>query len=254
MAAWGRSIASAPVTMCQRHPGVPLTVDAERSALASERENRTTLVCHPCPDCQQIEAQRRLERRLIQRGIPPRSVCMTLADWDPYWEPTFSAERAEAWRAASDWTKQASMPFLLILGVAGGTGKTALGVAALRAFGSDIRCLEFRDWIDGLIGRPIEDRPAVLDGIRRYRALMIDDVGNRNIGERQDGGNRMERDALATVLNFRFEHRLPTILTSNLTGDAFAAALDPRTVDRIRAGRVVIDASGWPSRRAAEGI
>jgi len=59
---------------------------------------------------------------------------------------------------------------------------------------------------------------------------------------------------MGSVLNFRFEHRLPTILTSNHDRVQFANKLDPRTVDRIGAGRLVIDASMWPSRRAADGI
>lgn len=252
---YGPSINAAPVAMCPSHPGVALRVDVNRSAYESARARRVVIVHHDCPDCIDARARQRLARQLIARGIPPRSLGITLETWQPDWEPMFADKRAKAWISVSAWTKSQDVPFLCILGGRGGTGKTALGVAALRAFGADIRALEFREWIGRLLGMESDDRQAHFERVRRYAGLMIDDFGNRFIGGRDDvGGNAFERDAMASVLNYRFENRLPTILTSNLDPVAFAARLDDRTVDRIRAGRLFIDASDWPSRRAAEGI
>lgn len=255
MDAFGPAIAAAPAGMCPEHPGVALRPDVERSAFESAKNRRVTIVHHECPECVDGEARRRLTRQLIKRGIPPRSIGVTLETWEPDWEPLFAEQRAKAWREVMNWTKAQQHPFLVILGARGGTGKTALGVAALRALGPDIRCLEFRDWIGNLLSMDVSDRQGALESQRRYRGLMIDDFGNRHTGAGDErGGNSFERDCLAALLNHRFENRLPTVITTNLDAVSFAGRLDDRTVDRIRSGRVVIDASGWPSRRAAEGI
>jgi len=251
---WGASVAKAPVTMCPRHPGEPLVADLERSLHASDRAKRVVIVCQPCPACEEDEARRRGDRQLLRRGIPTRSLGVTLETWQPDWEPLFADERAKAWQTVQAWTQgRPAVPFLIIFGTNGGTGKTALGVAALKACSRDFRCLEFRDWIGALLALEPGERAGAIEAVRGYRALMIDDFGNRFGGARDEiGGNAFERDAMAAVLNWRFEQRLPTILTSNLDPAEFARRLDDRTVDRIRAGRVLIDATGWPSRRAAE--
>ncbi len=254
-AQWGAVLTSAAQAMCSRHQGQALQMDLDRSLFESDRNGRVTIVCHPCPICAADEGKRKAERRFLARGIPPRSLHITLETWEADWEVTYATSRAAAWREVNEWTQRQQCPFLIILGSQGGTGKTALGVAALRAFGADIRCLEFRDWIGKLGALDFSDRQPALESVRDYRALMIDDVGNRHVGAKDDaGGNNFERDCLAAVLNWRFEKRLPTIMTSNLNGEQFAGRLDSRTVDRIRAGRVFIDATHWPSRRAAQGI
>lgn len=255
LAQYGPAIEAAPSETCRLHAGVMLLVDLNKSAYESARARRAVVIHHPCPECVAAEHRQRQAQQLVARGIPPRSLTLTLETWDAAWEPTFAAERAAALSKVLKWTQFKECPFLVILGTRGGTGKTALGVAALRALGADIRALEFREWIGRLLAMDSEDRQGHFESVRRYAGLLIDDFGNRFIGGRDDlGGNAFERDAMASVINHRFEHRLPTIITSNLDAQAFAARLDDRTVDRIRAGRVVIDASKWPSRRAAEGI
>lgn len=252
---WGDAITSTPPAMCPQHPGQPLAKDIPRSAFESERQRRVVIVCEPCPMCAENDRRRRQRDRLLARGIPPRSIDVTLETWDPAWEPEHAEARGAAWKAVNDWCQRRPHPFLIILGQRGGTGKTALGVAALRWFGADIRCVEFREWIDGLVSTPVDDRFPRLDSLRKCGGVMIDDFGNRHGGARDEhGGGSFERDCVATVLNYRFEKSLPTVITTNLTPEAFAGRLDDRTVDRIKAGRLVIRADEWPSRRAAEAI
>lgn len=255
-AEWGPSIEAAPPAMCPTHPGQALETDVERSAFESAKHRRVVIVCHKCPACAEDQVRQRITRQLLARGLPPRSVGITMGTWKTDWEPTRAQARAEAWRKADEWIKNRHNPFLIILGGRGGTGKTALGVAALKAVApSDLRCVEFRELMADLLGMDHDQQGRRIKALRQYSGLMIDDFGNRHIGTKDGfGGNSMERDAMASILNFRFEERLPTILTSNLSPTEFAGRLDDRTVDRIRAGRVFIDASDWPSRRAAEGI
>jgi DNA replication protein DnaC len=252
---WEQPIHAAPACACPRHPDQMLSKDEERCAFQSERAGVLTIVHFPCPECVKDEQRARAERRLLARGIPPRSIHVTLKTWSPYWEPVFAPQRLQALSEVVRWCEDRPHPFLVILGHSGGTGKTALGVAALRSFGPDIRCLEFRDWMNRLTGLSLDERQRNLEDVRTYSALMIDDFGNRFIGARDnEDGNAWERDAMGTVLNYRFEHRLPTIITSNHDRIQFANKLDARTVDRISAGRLLIDASLWPSRRAAFAI
>lgn len=255
-AQWGPLIAQAPAAMCSTHPGQPLDVDVERSAFESARQRRVVIVCHECPACAADAVRARMTKRLIARGLPPRSVHITLETWNPDWEPKAAPARRAAWKAVDAWAKDRQIPFLVILGGKGGTGKTALGVAALKAVApSDVRCVEYRDLMADLLGMDADERGHRIRALRQYRALMIDDFGNRHIGAKDGaGGNAFERDVLASILHHRFEERLPTIVTSNLSPVEFAGRLDDRTVDRIRAGRVVVDAGAWPSRRAAVGI
>lgn len=251
---WEEQIKSAPMAMCPVHPGTPLEIDIDASAFNSARTGRVTLTAVECPDCIKTRRAAKLGRFLTLRGIPARNLWVTMETWDPDWESTCAAERRKAWSKVHEWTKGSTSTFLIILGTAGGTGKTALAVAALKAVGQgDFRCLDYRDLVEELLALDREDRLRRLKGLRHYRALLVDDFGNRHQGSKDGaGGNQAERDIMATILNFRFEQRLPTILTTNLDPDTFAGRLDDRTVDRIRAGRVLINASMWPSRRAAK--
>jgi len=181
---WEQRIHRAPATHCTRHPEQGMAKDEERSAFQSERLGTLTIVHYQCPLCLRDEVRAKEERRLIARGIPPRSVKVTLETWETGWEPTAAPQRVQALAEVRDWCVRRPNPFLIILGHSGGTGKTALGVAALRSFGIDIRCLEFRDWMNRLTGLSLDERQRSLEDVRGYPALMIDDFGNRYVGKK----------------------------------------------------------------------
>lgn len=249
---WTPQIEAAPLSRCAKHP-IDLATDVEPSAVQSQKLGRLVIVPETCPLCREEADIRRAESKLLRAGIPPRQLPVRLSTWDASWEPTFAFQRADALSKVAGWVKDRPSPFMVILGARGGTGKTALGVAALRALSTDIRFVEYRDLIEGAMAMEFDERNAEISALRQMGALLIDDVGNRQIGAKDTaGGNAFERDIMAQILNARFERRLPTIITTNLDGRAFAGRLDDRTVDRIRAGRLVIDASKWPSKRAAE--
>ena len=249
IAHWTPQIEAAPLARCSKHP-VDLAHDIELSAIQSAKANRLTIVSAGCPLCQEEADIRRAESRLIRAGIPPRQIGVRLSTWDANWEPVFAPQRAAALGRVAEWVDRRPNPFLVILGARGGTGKTALGVAALRALSTDFRCIEYRDWFSATLAMEFDERFAEISLLRQVGALLIDDFGNRTTGGKDAaGGNLFERDIMGQILNHRFEQRLPTILTTNLDGRAFAGRLDDRTVDRIRAGRLVIDATDWPSKR-----
>jgi len=250
---WTPQIEAAPLARCPDHP-CELPHDVELSAIQSQKAGRLAIVSGECPMCRERDAIRRAESRLLRQGIPPRQLHVRLSTWDANWEPTFAAQRAAALAAVAEWVKARPNPFLIILGARGGTGKTALGVAALRACSTDIRFVQFRDLMDQLLGMDFSLRPAEISSLRQVGALMIDDVGNRQTGAKDGaGGNAFERDVMGQLLEHRFESRLPTILTSNLDPMAFAGRLDDRTVSRIKPGRLLIEANDWPSKREADG-
>ena len=251
---WGAAVVAYGERPCDQHPAAILKPDLERSIWESDRSGDLVIVLERCPLCLAALDERREENRLIARGVPMRCAKMTLGTWQPYWEASKADDRNKALTRVHAWTtREKREPFLIIAGAECGTGKTALAVAALRAFGRNIRCVDFAQLIEDLIAAKPDERPAMLQDLCGYDALLIDDFGARTVGSRDiDGGNAMERDAMSAICKFRYESNRPTIITSNLNPIDIAKSLDGRTVDRIRAGRVLIDTTGWPSRRAAD--
>jgi DNA replication protein DnaC len=65
--------------------------------------------------------------------------------------------------------------------------------------------------------------------IEKAKRLVIDDLGAEYVDEK--GSFQATVDAL---VNARYEHVLPTIITTNLTADAFKERYGARVADRIR--------------------
>jgi DNA replication protein DnaC len=118
----------------------------------------------------------------------------------------------------------------LVLAGPPGVGKTWSSVAALNAARSAGRCFRY---FGDVVAALFDSGPAwreLRDLLQRVQFLVIDDLG-------------VEEDRTGRVMTFLdglFYHReawsLPTIITTNLLPDDFAARLGRRIVDRIQGG------------------
>lgn len=249
LAEYGDAIRQAPRATCPQHPAQGLELDLEASTYQSARARRAVAVHHPCPLCERQADLVAQARRMVAKGVPEQCALMTMETWDPAWEPTAAAARAGALMAVRSWCQQQPHPFLVIMGPTG-VGKTALGVAAIRELAGDFRVLDYRKWLNELLALEARPRQARIDLAKRYGALLLDDFGGRSVGHRDaQGANPFERDTIGELIAYRHDKALPTIITSNLDGKAFAHRLDDAAVSRIRGGRTLINAAGWPSRR-----
>lgn len=115
---------------------------------------------------------------------------------------------------------------LVLLG-SSGNGKTWAGIALLRAhYRQDIRYW----YVPRLVSRMLtENGDEVIDTACRAWLLMLDDLGVEYIKP----GGAMETK-FDWLLSERYGRELPTIITCNLSREAFAQRVTPRIVDRLR--------------------
>ncbi len=133
-------------------------------------------------------------------------------------------------------------PSLLMLGITG-TGKTHQAYGAIRALAvTGVQCrwmfTTAADMYAALRPRPKVDSE---EEFRRYataRLLVIDDLGAAK-------GSEWVEEINYRLINHRYEHKLPTLITSNLLPKELGAALGERVTSRLveMAGRVVIEGS-----------
>lgn len=92
---------------------------------------------------------------------------------------------------------------------------------------------------------------AYLERLSRSTVLVIDDVGIGDTGY-SDKSSDKDRERLSVVLNRRYELRLPTIITTNMTDKEFYDHMGHRASDRLRQNIVQIPCV-WPSYRVLTG-
>ncbi len=122
-----------------------------------------------------------------------------------------------------------------------GVGKTwsvweALEIAVAAGFSGGFRVATSADWQDATT--PPVDR----DGLRAMRAvdfLALDDLGSFRI-------NDWQRECLLSVVDHRWQHNLPTAVTTNMRN--LVEPLGDRLASRLRDGATIV-ALGGPDRR-----
>lgn len=92
---------------------------------------------------------------------------------------------------------------------------------------------------------------AYLERLSRSTVLIIDDAGIGDTGY-SDKSSDKDRERLSVVLNRRYELRLPTIITTNMTDKEFYDHMGDRASDRLRQNIVQIPCV-WPSYRVLTG-
>jgi DNA replication protein DnaC len=133
-------------------------------------------------------------------------------------------------------------PSLLMLGITG-TGKTHQAYGAIRALAvTGIQC-QWRFSTAADIYAALRPRPKVdsEEEFRRFamaRLLVIDDLGAAK-------GSEWVEEINYRLINHRYEHKMPTLITSNLLPKELGAALGERVTSRLveMAARVVIEGS-----------
>lgn len=80
--------------------------------------------------------------------------------------------------------------------------------------------------------------------LRTVRLLAIDDLGAERATD-------WVREQLFEIINHRYEHRLPTFITTNYGLDELAERIEPRVLERILEDAEVIDVDGPNLRRGA---
>ena len=92
---------------------------------------------------------------------------------------------------------------------------------------------------------------AYLERLSKSTVLIIDDAGIGDTGYSDKSADK-DRERLSVVLNRRYELRLPTIITTNMTEKEFYDHMGDRASDRLRQNIVQIPCV-WPSYRLLTG-
>ncbi len=126
-----------------------------------------------------------------------------------------------------------------------GVGKTHEGVAAFRHLVRDCHLLPavavaVPALLDGL--RPGRDAVEPLDAVESARLLLLDDLGAERASD-------WTAEVLYRVIDARYARRLPTVVTTNATGDLIRANLGERVASRLNGLGAVVTLDG-PDRRS----
>ncbi|RMR53331.1 DNA replication protein dnaC [Pseudomonas syringae pv. actinidiae] len=79
--------------------------------------------------------------------------------------------------------------------------------------------------------------------------LVLDEIGVS-----KEAPSDFELTTLFAIINGRYEQMRPTVIISNLDGQALPAAMGERCVDRLREGGVIVLPFEWESQRGKEGF
>lgn len=206
---------------CVEHAGQHLPIDEDASLEASWFAAKNVLVFGPCPKCHAARIERECRAALIKAGVPDNLCHATLENFHAE-----TPEEREALARVKDYAEKAC-GFLCLFGRTFGTGKSHLAVAVLRAVGRG-RFLTQADFLRAL-RRTYNDMtaPDIVPLCQAASLLVLDEIG-------MSGGGQDELPALHEVLNYRYGHKKPTVLTGNITTAAeFTRILGPRLEDRM---------------------
>jgi hypothetical protein len=119
-------------------------------------------------------------------------------------------------------------PVIAVLSGVPGCGKTTAAARWLYLGATEKRIRGF--WVTAArLGRWARYDDEEMRRLTHVPRLVVDDLGTEYVDEK--GAFMTTFDEL---LNERYAHRRPTVITTNLNGDAFKERYDLRVVDRIR--------------------
>lgn len=181
-------------------------------------------------------------QRLLAMGAPQRAI------------DVWTGGKAHPTKASEALTKMRAdgLTFALLTGDTG-VGKTCAAVAfmgeeLLQDKRADQPVLFVRATEGARMGLYDEADRRLADQMCRAEVLVIDDLGSEFVS---DGS--IWRTVLDEVLDTRYGARLETVLTTNLTTEAFKARYGARIADRIRHAGVIESCGSGSLRARGEG-
>lgn len=174
------------------------------------------------------ERDRRLRIEQLRRdsGLVGRQTEQTLATFD-------EARQTEAVTALRDFLDAGGWRVLVLASERPGTGKSHLAAAAVDAFAQQLKAARFVAVPEFLLrlqaGFRDDSRESALDALRGFAdsaLLVLDDWGKERRTE-------WSVSTLWTLLDTRYRRCLPTLVTTNLTAQAFSTWVGPATASRI---------------------
>lgn len=188
-----------------------------RSRMQQQGANSLTSVTRPCPKC---------TPEPTPQGVPWSRQNDTFEAWNPAKNPGMERARLRCEQVATGqaWCAVLTGDF--------GTGKTHLAVAALLRFGRG-QFWKVPELLDQIRQRAYGDNGVgALEAMQPVKAeagvLVLDDMGTENATD-------WAAEVLYRILDYRYEAKLPTIITSNVT----FGKLDGRLVSRYGEGLVI---------------
>ena len=133
--------------------------------------------------------------------------------------------------------------WLLLMG-GYGTGKTHLAAAIANevvSLGVETLFLtvpDLLDWLRFSYGSEETNYESRFEEIRNIRFLVLDDLGTQNT-------TAWAREKLFQILNYRYTHRLPTLITTNLPLSQIDERISSRLQDRELVISIQIDAADY---------
>lgn len=134
----------------------------------------------------------------------------------------------------------------LILGGPVGCGKThlaiAMGIYALKD-GRKARFYLLPELLESLRNERWNHESALLEEVKRCDLLILDDAGTESAG---NGANNWKDELFFTLVNYRYDHKLPLVITTNATGQAgLQAVLSGGNGERIYSRLMEMTVQVW---------
>lgn len=220
-----------------------------------------------CPECARIEKEEAAEQAKIHERyelsvklgsalIPKRFAGKTL---DGYVATTQEQLKAlgTCRRYVAEFPQiSESGRCLLMLGKPG-TGKTHLSVA----IANEIMAKSSATAVYRTIGAVLQairatydhssdqSESQILSSLISPSLLILDEIGVS-----KEKPSDFELTTLFAIINGRYEELRPTVIVSNLDGQALPGAIGERCIDRLREGGVIVIPFEWESQRGKEGF
>ena len=173
---------------------------------------------------------------------------MTLDAYHPMGNQDLAGTTAYAHKAVIDWAEQEIITNWLFLNGPTGVGKThlAVGAALLReSMGDQVFFATFADMLDYLRSSFAPDSTVgtdeILTQIRTTDLLVLDDLGAEH-------STPWAEEKLFQIVNFRYEERLPTIITTSTRVRELRnhrSRIASRLMDRRVVGHIPIEATDY---------
>lgn len=148
-------------------------------------------------------------------GIPPERQGNTFESFN-----TAGESRAQLMKAKGIAKECAEQNMGLILGGSVGCGKThlaiSMGIFALKG-GRKVRFHLLQELLETLRSERWNHESVLLEEVKRCDLLILDDAGTESAG---NGFNNWKDELFFTLVNYRYDHKLPLVITTNATGQA----------------------------------